>query len=160
MAARGISTVGDRPIRFRGESYYRDDEDRVFRKVEDPEFAVPFNSYEGRLLQMRSSGHPIVLGISGRGSFDGDLEISLEGAEELMPLLRSRGIASQALSAFNSTSGTQRISGSIRGAKVDLTVTHPGPDRYHVKGDLGYHVDRTFTKQELIDFYNKAKEMF
>ena len=109
--------------------------------------------------QQRARGDPIVLDISGRGSFDGDLRISLEGAEELAPLLQSRGVRLQALSAFNSSSGTQKIEGRIKGVDVDLTVTHPGEDLYHVEGDLFYHIDRTFTRKELKGFYSKAKEL-
>lgn len=109
---------------------------------------------------IRSRGEPIVLGIKGRGSIDGDIKISLEGAEELAPLLRSRGLMTQAMSAFQATSGTQIIKGSLpSGVDVDLTVTHPGSDMYHVNGDIGYHMDRTFTKQQIIDFYNKIKQM-
>ena len=107
----------------------------------------------------RASGRPIVLGIKGQGSFDGEVEISLEGAEELLPLLQSRGVRMQALSAFNSTSGTQRIEGRIKGVDVDLKVTHPGKDLYHVEGDMYYHIDRTFTRKELKGFYNKVKEL-
>ena len=109
--------------------------------------------------RLESSGNPIVLDISGRGSFDGDLRISLEGAEELAPLLMSRGVAMQALSAFNSTSGTQKIDGRIKGVDVDLKITHPGENLYHVEGDMYYHIDRTFTRKELKGFYGKVKRL-
>jgi len=109
--------------------------------------------------QMESSGRPITLGISGRGSFDGDLKITLEGAEELAPLLQSRGVAMQAWSAFKSNSGTQKINGRIKGVDVDLKVTQPGKDLYHVEGDMFYHIDRTFTKEELTGFYEKVKRL-
>lgn len=112
-----------------------------------------------RAYSLKSRGDPIVIDIKGRGSFDGDLRISLEGAEELLPLLQSRGIRMQALSAFNSTSGTQKIEGRIEGIDVDLKVTHPGEDLYHVEGDMYYHIDRTFTRKELKGFYEKAKRL-
>ena len=164
LASRGVKTSGLRsnarilPIyRFRSERYYRDDRLREFRNVDNPHEVIPFDCYEGRVLQMKASGEPIVLGIKGRGSFDGDVQITLEGAEELLPLLQSRGIRMQALSAFNSTSGTQKIEGRIKGVDVDLKVTHPGEDLYHVEGDMFYHIDRTFTRKELKGFYEKAK---
>lgn len=106
-----------------------------------------------------AGGDPIVLGIKGRGSFDGDVKITLEGADELLPLLQSRGVRTQALKAFNSSSGTQTIEGSIEGVEVNLTVTHPGENLYHVEGDLYYHIDRTFTRKELMGFYDKAKRL-
>lgn len=108
---------------------------------------------------IKSRGDPIVLGIKGRGSFDGDVTITLEGAEELAPLLQSRGVAMQAISAFNSTSGTQKIEGRIKGVDVDLKITHPGEDLYHVEGDMYYHIDRTFTRKELKGFYEEAKRL-
>ncbi len=112
-----------------------------------------------RAHSLKSRGDPIILGIKGRGSFDGDVQITLEGAEELLPLLQSRGVGMQALSAFNSTSGTQKIDGRIEGIDVNLTVTHPGEDLYHVEGDMYYHIDRTFTRKELKGFYEKAKRL-
>lgn len=179
LAARGIK-VGSR-VRFIGVNEDRNVTGRVrdiikmsdvapFTKPEeigydkyyriDTDDGYEIEAYPDQVVELRSRGEPIVLGIKGHGSIDGDVKISLEGADELLPLLKSRGVALQAIDAFQSTSGTQKIQGTLNNnASVDLTVTHPGPDQYHVVGDLGYRVDKTFTKQQILDLYNKIKGM-
>lgn len=63
LASRGVKTSGLRsnarilPIyRFRGRKYYRDDRLREFRNTDDPHDMIPFDCYEGRVLQMKASG--------------------------------------------------------------------------------------------------------
>lgn len=151
LASRGVRTTRQEQLIHRPHDY-------DFDYDYDHDYDYDFKE-EWEREQRKAQGDPIVLDISGRGSFDGDLRISLEGVEELAPLLKSRGVRMQALSAFNSTSGTQKIEGRIEGVDVDLKITHPGEDLYHVEGDMYYHIDRTFTRKELKGFYGKVKRL-
>lgn len=110
------------------------------------------------LRELKSRGEPIVLGIKGHGSIDGDIKVSLEGADELIPLLKSRGITQQAVSAFISDAGSQHIQGKYKNVDVDVTVTHPGPNQYRIAGKInGNPVDRTVTKDQIRQVWNKIK---
>lgn len=166
LAARGIETIGEgsrvyvRPTKKRGfvEEIQRGKGPTgqdVYTVREDDGWYV--DVYKGDLKgtkALKSRGEPIVLDVEGKGH----MKVSLTGADELIPLLKSRGIAQQAISAFISDAGSQHVQGKVRNVDVDVMVTHPGPNQYRIAGKInGNPVDRTVTKDQIRQVWNKIR---